>query len=244
MLLITHDLGVVAGMAHRGGADVRRPDRRGGRGGGLLLAARAPVCAAAAARAARPGAARRAAGRHCRQRAAADPALRRLPLRAALPAGGRRLPQSAARAGAVADGAAAQRALHPCRRAAAGRGRGHAAAAAPGGRHRRAAAVGRTADSALPDPRRPCCSGCAGTSRRSRTSASRSPQAARWRWWANPAAARRRSAKAIVQLLRRAGGDRGAGPARRAGPVRPAGRGAAHRPPLGADHLPGPVRCR
>ena len=67
-----------------GGADVRRPDHRGGRSRRLLRRAEASVRPAAAAGAARRGPARRLAGGDPRLGAAALAALRGLPLRAAL----------------------------------------------------------------------------------------------------------------------------------------------------------------
>ncbi len=61
------------------GADVRRPDRRGGHGARVLRAAAPPVRAGAAARAALGRGARAAAGGHRGHGAAADAALRGLP---------------------------------------------------------------------------------------------------------------------------------------------------------------------
>ena len=71
LLLITHDLAVVSGMAAPRGADVRRPDHRGGRGRRLLRRARSirtPGCCC--------GAARRGAGAAARWRRSAAPCRR------------------------------------------------------------------------------------------------------------------------------------------------------------------------
>ena len=84
LLLITHDLAVVAGMAQRvalmyaGQIIEVAPAPR------VLRRAQAPLCAGAAARVARRRPARPAAGGHRRHRAAAVARVRRLPLRAAL----------------------------------------------------------------------------------------------------------------------------------------------------------------
>ena len=53
LLLITHDLAVVAGMAHRVALMYAGPDRRGGAGRRVFCASAASLCAGAAARVAR-----------------------------------------------------------------------------------------------------------------------------------------------------------------------------------------------
>ena len=105
MLLITHDLAVVAGMAQHVALMYAGPDHRGGRGAGVLQQPAAPLCEAAAARRARRRQARRHAGRDRRHRAAAVAALRRLPLRAPLRPGTARLPQHATAAASTAAAA-------------------------------------------------------------------------------------------------------------------------------------------
>ena len=199
-----------------GGADVRRPDHRGGRSRRLLRRAEASLRPAAAAGAARRGPARRRAGGHPRLGAAALAALRGLPLRAALRPRLRAVPDDDS--GADPARRDAQRplpALYRAGRAGADRpaGRRRAGDVAPPTRGRRRACAPAGAVAVAPSAERRRCS-------RSRTCAVRFPirarpaaahhrrlqrrrrrlvrgaeRARRWRWSASRAAARRPPAR-------------------------------------------------
>ena len=179
MLLITHDLAVVADMAASRRADVRGPDHRGRRGRRLLRRARSTRTRALLLRALPDArAARRvAAGDPRHGAAAADSAVRRLPLRAALRPRVRR----AARPTLPAlDGARAARSVRcllyavRCLLYAPGAPTHRPRARRPASRRRRrrrharrAAPATRCCDvrepaRALPDPRAACCSAASG----------------------------------------------------------------------------------
>jgi energy-coupling factor transporter ATP-binding protein EcfA2 len=98
MLLITHDLAVVAGMAQRvalmyAGQIIEVARRRSS------LPHRASLCAGIAAGTARRASARRGTGCHRRHGARADDAIRRMPFRAALHGGNAALRQYRSRSG-------------------------------------------------------------------------------------------------------------------------------------------------
>ena len=237
MLLITHDLGVVAGMAHRVAvmyagqivevASARRVLRR------AAASLRAGCCcapcptrpSAASALAVIPGTVPPLSAdvRRLPLRAALRPRLRRLP-RARVPqlidarrGAQRALPAVRATARRQAQAAGDRRAALRRRRRRQPR-RGTSRAAARGARP--AACTSRSA--------RACCSARRRRSRRWTACRSTSRRAARWRWWASRAAARRPPARPSCSCSR---------PGLIAGqalfdgqrPVRAAGRGAARR---------------
>ena len=162
ILFITHNLGVVAEIAHRVACDVRRPR---GRGRGRLRSVReahASVHARPAVLPAhrRPAGLGRTAARDSRQRAQRAVAAGRLYLRAALPAGRRQLPPRRARTDsgaarapcALHQGDSAMNALprtrFPRRRPGAGRRRPLAPARRP---RRRSAGAHRGTEGPFPD---------------------------------------------------------------------------------------------
>ena len=227
LLLITHDLAVVSGMAAPGGADVRRPDHRGGRGRRLLRRAEASLCAAAAAGAARRGAG--AASALAAIRGTVPPLwlqLRRLPLRAALRPRLRAVPDDAA--GADAARADAQRPLPALYRAGAPAPTGLPADRRPGDvapptrrrpPRRRAAADADGAGAAAArcenlrvrfPIRRGLLQRTRGAlQRRRRRLVRRARAARRWRWSASRAAARRPPARRSCSCCAAPGGHRG-----------------------------------